>query len=273
MGEATSFVKQLAVKVKNDDVFGLAAQLAYYFLLSIFPLIIFMMTLLPYLPITKDDLLNLIAQFAPGDSMDIIETNLEQVLSRNGTLLSFGIIATIWSASNGLNAIIKALNKAYEVEETRSFIVARAMSVVLTLGMIAVVVIALLLPVFGEQIGVFLFSQFNLSDEFLSVWRALRFLVSPVILFIVFLALYWVAPNKKITCVSAIPGALFASIGWVLVSLGFSFYVGNFGNYSATYGGIGAIIVLMIWFYLTGIIIIIGGIVNAIFTSRKKKPC
>jgi len=270
LGEALIFAKKLIKRIHQDDVFDLAAQLAYYFLLSIFPLIIFIMTLLPYLPITKEDLLGIFETFAPGESMDIIESNLDQVLSKNGTLLSIGIIGTIWSASNGLNAIVKAFNKAYDVEETRSFIVARAMSIVLTLGMIAVLVIALLLPVFGEQIGIFLFSQFNLSDEFLTVWRAIRFLVSPVILFIIFLALYWIAPNKKMSCVSAIPGAIFATIGWVVASLGFSYYVGNFGNYSATYGSIGAIIITMIWFYLTGIIIMIGGEINAYFTEKKK---
>ncbi|MFT8319868.1 MAG: YihY/virulence factor BrkB family protein [Bacillus sp. (in: firmicutes)] len=270
MGEVITFTKKIAQRIKQDDVFDLAAQLAYYFLLSIFPLIIFMMTLLPYLPITKEDLLGIIGTFAPGDSMNIIESNLEQVLSKNGTLLSFGIIATIWSASNGLNAIVKAFNKAYDVEETRSFIVARAMSIVLTLAMIAVVVIALLLPVFGEQIGLFLFSQFSLSDEFLTVWGAVRFLVSPAILFIVFLALYWFAPNKKMKCVSAVPGAIFATVGWVIVSFGFSYYVGNFGNYSATYGSIGAIIITMIWFYLTGVIIMIGGEINAYYTDKKK---
>ena len=189
MGKVIHFFKVLIKNIQQDDVFDLAAQLAYYFLLSIFPLLIFVMTLLPYLPITKEDLLGIVEGFAPGDIMNTIESNIDQVLNRNVSLLSFGIIATIWSASNGLNAIIKALNKAYNVEETRSFIVARGMSILLTLGMIAVVVVALLLPVFGEQIGMFLFSQFDLTDEFLSIWNTLRFLASPIILFIVFLAL------------------------------------------------------------------------------------
>lgn len=273
MGKFIHSVKGLINRIIKDDVFDLSAQLAYYFLLSIFPLMIFVMTLLPYLPITKDDLLGLIEGFAPGEIMDVMETNVDQILSRNPSLLSFGIIATIWSASNGLNAIVKAFNKAYDVKETRSFIVARGMSIVLTLGMIAVVVIALLLPVFGEQIGMFLFSQFNLTDEFLTIWNTLRFLVSAAILFIVFLALYWFAPNKKIKCIKAVPGAVFAAVGWVVASLGFSYYVGNFGNYSATYGSIGTIIVLMIWFYLTGVIIIIGGEINAFLSERKDKSC
>ncbi|HWJ79170.1 MAG TPA: YihY/virulence factor BrkB family protein [Niallia sp.] len=273
MGETIKTVVNLIKRIINDDVFDLSAQLAYYFLLSIFPLLIFVMTLLPYLPISKDDLLGLVDGFAPGEIMDVIETNIDQILSRNPSLLSFGIIATIWSASNGLNAIIKAFNKAYDVEETRSFLVARGMSVLLTLGMIAVVVVALLLPVFGEQIGMYLFSQLSLKEEFLTIWNTLRFLVSSIILFIVFLALYWLAPNKKMKCITAVPGAVFAAIGWIVASLGFSYYVGNFGNYSATYGSIGTIIVLMIWFYITGIIIIIGGEINAYLSERKNQKC
>ena len=138
--------------------------------------------------------------------------------------------------------------------------------------MIVVIVVALVLPVFGKQVGVFLFSQFELSDQFISVWITLRWLVSSVIIFVIFVGLYWLAPSKKITCRSTIPGAAFATIGWILTSWAFSFYVSNFGNYSATYGSIGAIIVLMVWFYISGIIIIISGEVNA-FYSKKEKDC
>ena len=184
--------------------------------------------------------------------------------------MSFGVIATLWSASNGINAVVRAFNKSYDVEETRSFIVARGMSILLTIAMIFVFIMALLLPVFGREIGVFLFSQLGLSDEFLVTWNMLRWLISLLILFIVFIGLYWIAPNKKLTCTSAIPGAIFATVGWALVSYGFSFYVGNFGNYTATYGSIGAIIVLMIWFYLTAFIIILGGEINAYYTAKDK---
>jgi membrane protein len=255
-------------------VLGLAAQLAYFFLLSLFPLLIFIVTLLPYLPITQADLLAVIRDFAPGETMDLIETNLAGILNeQNGKLLSFGVIGTIWSASNGINAIVRAFNKAYNVTESRSFVVARGMSILLTFGMILVIIVALLLPVFGKQIGVYLFSNFGLSSEFLTIWNTLRWLVSSVIIFIVFVSLYWIAPNKKLTCVSVIPGAIFATVGWAFVSLAFSYYVGSFGNYSATYGSIGAIIVLMIWFYLTGIMLILGGEINAISSQIKDKEC
>ncbi|WP_113929658.1 YihY/virulence factor BrkB family protein [Bacillus sp. P14.5] len=271
-GGVKGFFKKLFQKITDGDVTGLAAQLAYFFLLSLFPLLIFMVTLIPYLPVEQGDILNVIRDFAPGETMDMIQSTLNEVMSnRNTGLLSFSIIATVWSASNGMNAIVKSLNDAYEVEETRSFIVTRLMSIVLTIAMIFVFVIALLLPVFGRQIGLFLFSQFGFSDQFLTIWGAIRWAISPIILFIVFVGLYFIAPSKKIKCLSAVPGAVFAALGWVGASLAFSYYVSNFGNYSATYGSIGGIIVLMIWFYLTGIIIMIGGHINAIMNVKKSE--
>ena len=271
MNQMVAFVRHLWKRVPENDYFGFAAQLSYFFLLSLFPLLIFLVTLLPYLPITQVDLLSVFRDFAPSGTMELIEMNLSQI-SKNGTLLSFGIIGTLWSASNGINAIVKALNRAYEVKESRTFFRARLTAMLLTVAMIVVIVVALLLPVFGEQIGVFLFSQFQLSDEFISIWMTLRWLVSSVIIFVIFVGLYWLAPSKRIACRSTIPGALFATIGWILTSWAFSFYVSNFGNYSATYGSIGAIIVLMIWFYISGIIIMISGEVNA-FYSEKEKDC
>lgn len=271
-GGVKGFFKKLFQKITDGDVTGLAAQLAYFFLLSLFPLLIFMVTLIPYLPVAQEDILNVISDYAPGETMDMIQSTINEVMSnRNTGLLSFSIIATIWSASNGMNAIVKSLNDAYEVEETRSFIVTRLMSIVLTIAMIFVFVIALLLPVFGRQIGLFLFSQFGFSDQFLTIWGAIRWAISPIILFIVFVGLYFIAPSKKIKCLSAVPGAVFAALGWVGASLAFSYYVSNFGNYSATYGSIGGIIVLMIWFYLTGIIIMIGGHINAIMNVKKSE--
>lgn len=270
----TGFFPLLWTRIGRDDVFGLAAQLAYFFLLSLFPLLIFLVTLLPYLPITQQDLLSVISDFAPGQTMHLIETNLAEIMNQqNGKLLSFGIIATIWSASNGINAIVRAFNQAYEVEESRPFLIARGMAILLTFGMVLVFIVALLLPVFGRQIGLFLFTELGLSEQFLTAWNTFRWLVSSLILLVVFICLYWLAPNKKFKCIKALPGAIFATVGWILSSLAFSFYVSNFGNYSATYGSIGAIIVLMIWFYLSGIIIIIGGEINALISKMESDSC
>jgi membrane protein len=270
----SSLFKKLWHRIAEDDLPGLSAQLAYFFLLSLFPLLIFLFTLLPYLPIAHEDILGTIRGIAPAETMDLIEKNLMDILkNRHGGLLSFGAIGTIWSASNGLSAIVTAFNKAYNVKESRSFIVSRAMAILLTIGMIVVIIVAIVLPVFGRGIGLFLFSKFGFSGQFLIIWAALRWVISAAILFLIFTALYWIAPNIKLKCRSAFPGAGFSTVGWIASSWALSYYVGNFSNYSIAYGSIGAIIVLMIWLYITAFIIILGGEINAFYSEKSKKKC
>ncbi|EAG0265179.1 YihY/virulence factor BrkB family protein [Listeria monocytogenes] len=262
----------VSARVGRNDVSGNAAQLAYYMLFSIFPMLLIAATLLAYLHIDKDSVFNMIKEFAPDQIMDFLEENLNNLLTqKNGGLLSIGIIATLWSASNGMNAVMKSLNKAYGVTNKRNYVVQRLLSMFFTLAMFATVGATLLLLVFGQQIGMFLINHLNFSEDFLSFWNNLRWTVTLIVIFVVFTFLYWVAPNRRSTLISVLPGALFSTIGWTVASLGFAYYVNNFGNYSATYGSIGVIIILMLWFYLTGIILMIGGELNATLAIRKKK--
>lgn len=270
----SSLIRLLWHRIDEDDLPGMSAQLAYYFLLSLFPLLIVIFTLMPYLPFHEHDVLGIISGFAPEDAMKLIEKNISEIMShRNGGLLSFGVIGTIWSSSNGIHAIMRAFNKAYNVEESRPFIVSRGMAILLTFGMILVFIVAIVLPVFGREIGLFLFSQFGYSSEFLKLWNTLSLAVSAIILFLIFTGLYWVAPNVKLRCRSAFPGAAFATVGWIISSLGLSYYVGNFGNYSVAYGSIGAIIVLMLWLYISAFIIILGGEINAFYSEENRSNC
>ncbi|MCY7783793.1 MULTISPECIES: YihY family inner membrane protein [unclassified Bacillus (in: firmicutes)] len=268
-----NFLKELFSRYTLHEGQSKSAELAYFFLLSLFPFLIFMLTLTAYLPLSTDDVLGVVEQYAPDSAMSLVESITHQTLNnRNGGLLSFGIIAALWSASNGMNAIVRSLNHAYDVEENRSFIIVRLTSIFLTIAMVFTILVALLLPVFGRQIGILASDFVGASDLFLSVWEAVRWGVSPLVLLIVFSALYVIAPNKKLSLRFVMPGAVFATIGWIVVSTLFSFYVSTFANYSATYGSIGGIIVLMIWFYLSGILIILGGEINALLHKRKKLP-
>lgn len=267
----SGFIKELITRIKNVDVTGLAAQLAFFFLLALFPLLIFMFTLLPYLNLDQAEIFMFIRDYAPESVASLLEETLSDVLSqRSGGLLSFGVVATIWSASKGMNALTKALNLSYFQEESRSFIIARGMSVVFTIMLIAVVVVALVLPVFGEQIGTFAFSYLGLEEGFLKLWANLRWFLPPILIYSVFSLIYWLVPNLKLQYRSVILGSVLVTIGWIVTSLGFSFYVGNYGSYSNTYGSIGAIIVLMMWLYLSGIILMIGGQINAVMKDRRQ---
>ena len=264
------FWKELLIRIKKIDVTGLASQLAFFFLLSLFPLLIFLITLLPFLNIDDAQIFLYIREYAPASVAMLIEDTLAEILAnRNGSLLSVGALATIWSASKGMNALTKALNLSYYTAETRSFIVTRALSLVFTVLLIVVLLIALILPVFGQQIGILAFSYFGLEQGFLTIWQSLRWGIPPVLIFLVFVTVYWLVPNVKLRWKSVIPGAAFATIGWILTSLVFSFYVGNFGNFSSTYGSIGAIIVLMMWLYFSGIILMLGGQLNAVMLERE----
>src|SRR5699024_2326331 len=194
--------------------------------------------------------------------VSMIENNLTNILNnRSGGLLSVSIIGTLWSASNGFNAITKYFNKAYRVEEDRSFILNRLIAIGLLIGLCLIIAIVLILSVFGKVIGEQVFSFIGL-DEYINAWNIIRWIVTSVTLFIALVLIYKLAPKEKVSFRHAITAALFATIFWQLTSLAFSFYVNTLGNYSATYGSLGTVIVLMIWFYLFGIIITTGCVIN-----------
>lgn len=195
-----SFIKELFARFSLHEGQSKSAELAYFFLLSLFPLMIFMLTLTAYLPISAEDVLGAVDQYAPDSAMSMVKSITEQTLNkRGGGLLSFGIVAVIWSASNGMNAIVRAFNHAYEVEENRSFIIIRLTSIFLTIAMVVTILIALLLPVFGREIGMLAADFIGASGLFLQVWSVVRWGISPLILLIVFTALYIFAPNKRLS--------------------------------------------------------------------------
>jgi membrane protein len=260
-----SYLKLLWNQFEKHDATGLAAQCAYYFLLSLFPFLLFILSLLGYLPFSSNDVIGLIKEYIPGAVAGWIEETLSNLLDvKRGGALSFGIILALVSASAAMNAIVIAVNKAYGLPERKSFIHSRFLAVMLTLGMLIVIASALLLSVFGHWIGDWTLANISISSKQVDLWNNLRWIVNFVIVFVVFIGIYYIAPNTCLTCKSVLPGAIFAAVGWQLTSLGFSFYVNNFTNYSATYGSVGGIIVLMTWFYISALIIIIGGEINAI---------
>ncbi|MGE7999077.1 YihY/virulence factor BrkB family protein [Lysinibacillus sp. NPDC093190] len=264
------FMQDLMLRLKRVEISALAAELAYFFLLSFFPLLIFLVTLLPYLNIQSTQVYSFLVNIMPDEVYRLIENTLDEILtSRNSSLLSVGILGTIWSASKGINALIRALNKAYDTE-TRGSLLARGLSLVFTLAFVVVIAVVLLLPVFGQQVGHFLFSIVGIEEQFEIIWHRMRWSIPPLLIFVVLMGIYRFVPNTnpRLKLMGVWPGALFSTLAWVAVTYAFSFYINNFANYSATYGSIGGVIILMLWLYFTGIILIFGGILNA--TMQKK---
>ncbi|UEX90810.1 YihY/virulence factor BrkB family protein [Staphylococcus ratti] len=265
-----NFFSYLIYRIGKDDASGLAAQLAYYFMLSLFPMLIFILSLIPLFKIDQQSIISQIESNAPDQASSIITNILTDVMSNaNGGILSFGLILALWTASNGMTALMNSFNVAYDVEDSRNFLVSKAMAVFFTLLIGITMPITLVLFTFGQQIGNILFGPLGLDEAVRWVFGLLRTVLPVLAIFIVFTLLYTMAPNVKIKLKSVLPGALFATVAWILGTLAFGYYVSNFGNYSKTYGSIGGVIVLMLWLYITGFILIIGAEVNAIFHHRK----
>jgi len=267
-----AFVWDLVKKCMADDIVSRSAELAYYFMLSLFPFLLVLTQVIIYLPISNDEVLAFLSQYAPPDAMSIIKSNLQLIIGQShGGVLSFGLVATIWASSNAINAIIRAFNDAYDVEDKRNYFVTRGVSILLTLIMVFVIVFALLIPVFGKVIAEFLFEFLGISDRFLSTWSIIRWSLSFIILFLVFTVLYSIGPSKVVHVKKVFFGSLFATLGWIISSFGFAYYVDNFGDYTGHYGSLGGIIVLMIWFYISAMVVVIGGEINAFLKQRKMR--
>ncbi|HBI05335.1 MAG TPA: hypothetical protein DDY49_15060 [Paenibacillaceae bacterium] len=266
------FVKDMIVHFIHDDVTSLSAQLAYYMLLSIFPFFIFLVTLLGFLPISTEGVLDVLEVLMPGSVTDLLISTLEQLLNtKRSGLLVISLIGTLWAASSALNAVIYALNKAYDVPQERSWLFSRFLSIVFTVGMVLAILITLIFPVFGTLLEKIFIQLFGVSDTFLFIWSILRWAISFIYLVFLFTLLYYFAPNRKVALKHILVGANVAAIGWIVVSFGFSYYITNFKNYSLTYGSLGGVIILMVWFYLSGMIVIVGGQLNAQL-ERTKTP-
>lgn len=266
MNNWKSLGKQLGKEIKEDRATGLAAEQAYYYMLALFPMLILLLSILPYLSIEPQKALDFIGSVMPSETTDVFKEDIIKIVSdRNGSLLTFGILGTLWSASNGMNAFIHSMNVAFDVNETRSFIKSRLLSIVLTLGLILAFVVALLLPVFGNLILDLIETVVHIPGSMQTLINILRWFVSIVVIALVLAVMYRYAPNKHYPFKQVIPGAVAATVLWQLISLGFSFYVTHFANYSSTYGSLGGVIVLMLWLYLTGLALVLGGEINALF--------
>ncbi|WP_201750448.1 YhjD/YihY/BrkB family envelope integrity protein [Senegalia massiliensis] len=266
-----NIIHSMKYRIKHDEVPALGAQLTYYLILSFFPFLIFLLTLLSHTSISTSDVMGNLSGVLPEQSFSLISDTIEEILQNGSTpLLSFSIIGTLWSSSSGVAALIKGLNKAYDQEENRPFLLLRGFAILITIALVIGIMLTFTLLVFGQIIGNYIFSLFNLTEVFRQLWATIRFAFPIIMLIIMFTLFYKYAPNKKrLKLKEVIPGALFTTAAWIGISLLFSFYVNNFGNYAKTYGSIGGIIILLIWLYISSIIILIGGELNATLAFDK----
>jgi membrane protein len=252
--------------------FTMAAAMSYYFLLAILPLLIFLSAMLGYLPIPSlfDQLLDIFAVVVPPEAMQMVQRILTSLLiPHRGGLLSFGLLSYLWTASGGFAASIEALNVAYDVKKERSWWRDRLQALLLTFTTGGLGLLGLLLIIAGPHFGRLLTELFPIPQGFGEMWPFLR-LVTIFVTFVVAVELqYYLAPNRKQRFAETLPGALVAVIGIFLSSGCLGYYFSHFANYNKTYGSLGAVIILMLWFYAVGLMLIVGAELNAELLKQK----
>ena len=264
-----SFAARLWARINDHDLFGRAAQLSYYFLLALFPLLLFLMSLLGYFAQAGSDLrvklLSYLATVMPYSAVTLVRTTLDEITqSTGGGKLSFGLLAALWAASNGMGAISDTLNVAYGLKESRSWWKVRVISILLTIALSILIITALAIILYGGRIGDAVANHFGFSNMFTIAWKILQFPIALVFILTTFNVIYYFAPDDRSKRHKWWnPGANTAVVLWLLVSLCFRLYLHFFNSYSVTYGSLGALIILMLWFYFTGLAILIGGEINS----------
>ncbi|MBV9339736.1 MAG: YihY/virulence factor BrkB family protein [Acidobacteria bacterium] len=252
--------------LNRNHTLQMAAALSYYFVLSLFPALIFLSAVVAYLPVPDlfNQTLALMARFLPPDSMGLIRRVLADVITPNrGAFLSFGILGTLWTASGGFAASIEALNMAYEVKDDRPFWKTRPLAVGLAFASGFLLLIALSVMIVGPRFGAWLAARIHLSQVFALLWPYIHWTIAVGFAVLAIEVLYFLAPNVKQRFRATLPGAVLAVGFWIGLSYLLGEYFRHFASFNKTYGTLGAAIALMTWLYWTGFAILVGAELNA----------
>ena len=261
--------KRVWKEIQEDQVFGRAAELSYYFLLALFPFLIFLTSILGLVlgqgTGARQTLFDYLARVMPPSAYQLISTTMTEVsAASSGGKISFGLLAALWAASNGMSAITTSLNAAYDLKESRPWWKERLTAIGLTIALSIFIISALLLVVAGGWIAEWLASTYGLGPTFPFAWKIIQWPVVLACMIFAFALIYYFAPDfREQSWQWLTPGSATGVVLWLLVSIAFRVYLQFFDSYSATYGSLGAVIILMLWLYFTGLAVLIGGEINS----------
>lgn len=273
------FANEFGIKIRDDHVSAFAAQGAFFLLLSLFPFLILLLTMTKLLPISQEELIQFCVSFTPVNVHDYVYAISEELYSKTGsTLISFSVVATLWSASRGILSITKGLNTVYRTNENRNYFVLRTIATIQTLILAIGIVVMLIVFVFGNSIYHSILADIPFINDVALLVISIRVVAGFVIFLIMFLGMYKLLPNHTTTISKEFPGAAFTSVLWIAASYIFSAYVENYNNFSYMYGSLAGIAVAMLWLYALMNILLIGGCINKVFDelgiemqSKKKR--
>ncbi len=263
-----NYIRYFTNRLNRHCISAFSGQACLFIIISFFPFVMFLLTMIRYLPITESALLHMCTEVLPTAFSSFVVSIMKEIYNKStNALLSVTVITALWSASRGFLTITKGLNYVYDIRETRNYILLRLVSTGYTLIFALLIIITLVVLVFGNR----LYHEINMVNPLLGNLLGMivdfRTCLGFFILLLFFLMLYLFIPNRKSRLLNELPGAIVSSIGWILFSYLFSIYIDHFGNYSYTYGSLTAIVLLMLWLYACMFILFIGGEVNMFFTE------
>lgn len=256
-----------------SDINSKAAEMSFYLLLSFFPFLMFTISSIVYIPILHlNRYIEILKNMMPESAFDLAYSIINSAIAnKSSSFIIMSFFLTVWTSSRAVRAIIRGANKSYNVKETRSYIKVFIIAFLFTIGLLLLIFSSMIFLVYGEKIGYFIFGFIGLDKIFMDVWNICRYTIGVSTIVIILISLYKYTPNKKISLKEATPGAIVATLGWIIVSFSYSYYSNYYANYEIIYGSIGGIIVLMTWLYLSSWAILIGCEVNAILYCYKNK--
>lgn len=259
-------VKEAVKDFMDDDMTTYASALAYQILFSIFPFILFLIALLGFLNMSSffDWLREQAQLLLPAQAMEPVNQVITDLQEQKAGLMSIGVIVALWTASAAVRATMNALNVAYDVKESRPAWKLYPLSILYTIGLAALMIVATVLLVVGPEAVQWVARYIHMEQFFVTLWAWLRWPAALIILTLVVAIVYYIAPDVEQSFRFITPGAAFSVLVWVVSSIAFSFYISNFSDYNATYGSIGTIIVLLLYFFISAAVMLLGAEINAV---------
>lgn len=261
-------VTEIITQVSDHHVGAYAAQTAYFFMLCMIPIILLLLTLVRYTPITKADVMSAVIRVFPASVESMITTIVNQVYNQSMGIIPITVLVALWSAGKGVLAITTGLNCIYGCRETRNYIFLRIRSTIYTLMFLLVIILLLVLSVFGNALNIFIAEHIPLVKNVADWLIEARIVITPIVLMIFSLLIYKFLPNRRDKILRQLPGAVFAAIGWMIVSWIFSVYVDIFRGFSDMYGSLTTIVLIMLWMYFCMYSILLGGEVNVLMYDK-----
>jgi len=264
-------IEMLLKKIRDDHVSAFSAQAAFFIIISFFPFIMFLLSIVPLFNLQESTILTIFTRIFPKAFNSFIVRIITEIYdtSNNGTVISLTAITALWSAGKGFLAIMKGLNSVYEIEETRHSIFLRIISTFYTLIFAIMLIISITIFVFGNKLYLWITQRVHVLHDLALVIISLRTMVGLITMFVFFLIIYKFVPNRKTRLSKEVPGAFVCAAGWMGFSYAFSYYIDHYSNYASMYGSLTTIVLFMLWLYFCMNILFIGAEINILLQNKE----